>query len=173
MARLFVAADLPGEVRSALAALSVPGRRVPVESLHITLCFLGEVDEAEIPAISSALDSRRLSASITLAVGEVLWLPPRRPRVCAVRLIDVGGALGALQASLSDRLSEGGWYDPERRPFLPHVTVARLGREEPRQPPAVGAPGGLEPFTVPSVTLYRSWPASRYEPLASVALPLP
>jgi RNA 2',3'-cyclic 3'-phosphodiesterase len=176
VARLFVAADLPGEVRLALAApaaLAVPGRRVPAESLHITLCFLGEVDEAQIPAISSALDSLRRSASITLAVGEVLWLPPRRPRVCAVALIDSSGTLGALQASLSSVLDEGGWYVPERRPFLAHVTVARLGREQPRQPPAVGAPGGLEPFAVPSVSLYRSWPGSRYEALASVALPAP
>jgi 2'-5' RNA ligase len=170
MARLFVAADLPGEVRSALSAMAVPGRPVPVESLHITLCFLGEVDGAQIPAISSALDFLRLSASITLAVGEVLWLPPRRPRVCAVRLIDSDGALGALQASLSAALVAGGWYEPERRPFLAHVTVARLGREEPRQPPAVGAPGGLEPFAVPSISLYRSWPGSRYEALASVTL---
>jgi RNA 2',3'-cyclic 3'-phosphodiesterase len=166
VARLFVAADLPGEVRSALSAMAVPGRRVPVESLHITLCFLGDVDGEQIPAISSALDSLRPCASITLAVDEVLWLPPRRPRVCAVRLIDSDGALGVLQASLSSVLAAGGWYAPERRPFLVHVTVARL-RGEGRTELAVPA---LEPFAVPSVTLYRSWPGSRYEALASVTL---
>jgi RNA 2',3'-cyclic 3'-phosphodiesterase len=169
VARLFVAADLPGEVRSALSALPVPGRRVPVESLHITLCFLGEVDGAQIPAISSALDSLRPFTSITLAVEEVLWLPPRRPRVCAVGLVDPDGTLGALQASLSSALVAGGWYAPERRPFLAHVTVARL-RGEGRTELAVPA---LEPFEIPAVTLYRSWPGSRYEALASVALPAP
>jgi 2'-5' RNA ligase len=170
MARLFVAADLPEGVRSALSALAIPGRRVPVESLHITLCFLGEVDAAQIPAISSALDSLRLSASITLAVDEVLWLPPRSPRVCAVGLLDSDGALGGLQTSLASALVAGGWYEPERRPFLAHVTIARLKGEGPTE---LAAPGGLEPFAVPSVTLYRSWPGSRYEPLSSVALPLP
>jgi 2'-5' RNA ligase len=175
VARLFVAADLPARVRCALSAMEVPGRRVPAESLHVTLCFLGEMDEAEIPAISSVVGAMRAGGPVRLSLGEVLWLPPRRPRVCAVGLADVDGALGALQASLAGELSAGGWYAPERRPFLAHVTVARLrgeGRRTEIAPPAVAVPA-LEPFTLPSVTLYRSLlgaGGARYEPLASVAL---
>jgi RNA 2',3'-cyclic 3'-phosphodiesterase len=169
MARLFVAADLPEGVRARLASLKAPGRRMARESLHVTLCFLGELDEAEIPDIGAVVDEVRAQTPVWLSAGEVLWLPPRRPRVCAVRLIDSDAALGALQASLSSALVAGGWYVPERRPFLAHVTVARLRGEGPTE---LAAPGGLEPFAVPSVTLYRSCPGSRYEPLASVALPV-
>ena len=165
VARLFVAADLPAEVRAALSAVPVPGRRVPVESLHVTLCFLGEVDEVQIPSVASELGRLGTGGPVTLATEDVLWLPPRRPRVCAVALNDVSGALGALQAALGSALERGGWYAPERRPFLAHVTIARLGREDRRA--KVVAPS-LEPFAVPSVTLYRSWPGSRYEALASV-----
>jgi 2'-5' RNA ligase len=169
MARLFVAADLPEGVRARLASLKTPGRRVARESLHVTLCFLGEVDEAEIPDIGAVVSEVRAQTPVWLSAGEVLWLPPRRPRVCAVKLIDPDAALGALQASLSSALVAGGWYVPERRPFLTHVTVARLRGEGPTE---LAAPGGLEPFATPSVTLYRSWPGSRYEPLSSVVLPV-
>ena len=61
-----------------------------------------------------------------LAVGEPLWLPPRRPRVLAVALEDPDGALGRTQTAVSSALAAGGWYVPETRPFLAHVTVARV-----------------------------------------------
>jgi 2'-5' RNA ligase len=173
MARLFVAADLPAEVRCALSAMEVPGRRVPVESLHVTLCFLGEVGESSTGAVRAVVGGVRAPGPVAVAVGDAIWLPPRRPRVCAIGLADGDGTLGALQASLAHELSAGGWYEPEHRRFRAHVTVARLGHEGPRHPPAVAVPA-LEPFTLPSVTLYRSLlgaGGARYEPLASLALP--
>jgi 2'-5' RNA ligase len=75
---------------------------------------------------------------------------------------------------VSSALKEGGWYEPERRPFWPHVTFARVVRgardvlpiaEQPPPPP--------EPFTAAAVTLYRSHLSPRgssYEPLARVRL---
>jgi RNA 2',3'-cyclic 3'-phosphodiesterase len=85
---------------------------------------------------------------------------------------DAGGELAVLQRDVSAGLAAGGWYEPERRPFLAHVTVARIGRDGPRQPsqlpapPAVSAPGR-------SVSLYRSRTGpsgARYEALATVGL---
>jgi 2'-5' RNA ligase len=165
VARLFVAADLSDEVRAALSAVRVPGRPVAAESLHVTLCFLGEVDEREIPALSAAIVPAVGSPGpIRVATGDVIWLPPRRPRVCALTLRSEG--LDALQASLASALRAGGWYEPEFRRFRAHVTLSRLGRGDRR---AEVAPPALDPLEIPAVTLYRSWPGSRYEAVASTS----
>jgi 2'-5' RNA ligase len=165
VARLFVAADLPGSVRAALSAVRVPGRRLASESLHVTLCFLGEVGEQEIPALSAAIDSGSgVPGPIVAALDDVVWLPPGRPRVCGVAVSSE--RLGSLQASLASELSAGGWYEPEHRRFLAHVTLSRLARGDRR---TEVAPPRLEPFEVPAVTLYRSRPGSRYEALATMS----
>lgn len=99
------------------------------------------------------------------------WLPRRRPRVLAVELSDPDGALAHLQSTLADRLAAGGWYEPERRRFLPHVTVARVGRG--RGDALPGRSGALpDPpaasFLISRVSLMRSHlgpGGSRYERL--------
>ena len=87
-------------------------------------------------------------ATLNYAVGAALGLPPRRPRVLAVVLRDSNRALGPIQAALSGRLASLGAYRPERRPFLPHVTVARVRPGAPRisvgdlpEPPALSLTG--------------------------------
>ncbi len=139
----------------------------------MTLCFLGSRPVAQIDAIGTACRSELAGAgSLCLELAEPLWLPRRRPGVLAVRLRDAGDRLAAVQSALASALCDGGWYEPERRPFLAHVTVARVGRRE-RVLPFELAP--LEPlaFTGATVTLYRSRTESsgaRYERLASVRL---
>ena len=86
-----------------------------------------------------------------------MWLPPRRPRVLAVELGDADGRLGDVQVALSDALHAGGWYTPEARPFLAHVTVARVPGSY-ADPPARASVPQSEPggFTGSCVTLFRS-----------------
>ncbi|MFZ0089424.1 MAG: hypothetical protein WAL63_07960, partial [Solirubrobacteraceae bacterium] len=105
-----------------------------------------------------------------------VWLPRRRPRVVAVELSDERGTLAMVQSALAAALSERGYYEPEDRPFLGHVTVGRVGRTADRRhrggATALPAPEGL-PFDATRVTLYRSRLGSgpaRYEALATVAL---
>jgi 2'-5' RNA ligase len=178
--RLFAALDLPDELRGQLlgwgaqALSDIPGARLQrPDAMHVTLCFLGGQPAGEVEAIADAM--RRAVASRSepaVTPGAPLWLPARRPRVAAVELVDSGRELAALQAGVATALADGGWYEPERRPFLAHVTVARIGRDGPRQPsqlpapPAVSAPGR-------SVSLYRSRTGpsgARYEALATVGL---
>jgi 2'-5' RNA ligase len=181
-ARLFVALELPAGVRSSLAAWRDQALRglsgvrpVADESLHVTLCFLGSVAVEALDAVGQACAVVDGASAARLRVGRGIWLPSRRPRVLAVELEDLGGALSAAQAMLSGVLAAGGWYKPEQRPFLAHVTVARVGRgaRVPRGPDALGgSPAELE-FSGSTVTLFRSRlsPAgSRYEGLASVQL---
>ena len=132
-ARLFVALELPEPVRASLvdwrtrSLADVAGLRlVREEALHVTLCFLGWRAAVEIDAIAAACETVSGAAAGRLSVGESVWLPKRRPRVLAVRIEDSGDALTQLEASLSDVLQAGGWYEPEARPFLAHVTVARV-----------------------------------------------
>jgi 2'-5' RNA ligase len=141
-------------------------REVAVPMLHITLCFLGSQPTALHASLCAAVAARRPPAS-ELRLGEPLWLPPRRPGVLAVGVEDEDGELTALQADLAGALAELGAYEPEQRPFLPHVTVARVRRGRRVAPRPLSPPARL-PFVAPSLTLYRSHPGpggSRYEPL--------
>lgn len=189
--RLFVALDLPAAARAALVDWRDPVvagaggalRAVPPESLHVTLCFLGSLDVAAVEPLGEAVVAAAPSGAGAppLAFGAGLWLPRRRPRVLTVGLEDPSGALASLQARMAAALADGGWYEPEQRPFLPHVTVARVregggrgaagaqaARARAELPPL--APGS---FAGEAVALYRSHlgrgPA-RYEAL--VRLPL-
>ena len=107
-----------------------------------------------------------------LSLAQPAWLPPRRPRVLAVDLADADGACGRLQACVSEALSSLGVYTPEKRPFRPHVTVARVrkgsrvGTELPQVPEA-------GTFAATALTLYRSRLSphgARYEPLSRTLL---
>jgi RNA 2',3'-cyclic 3'-phosphodiesterase len=183
-ARLFVALELPETVRRALvgwredvvASSGVAVRGVREESMHVTLCFLGWRGIDEIEAIASACQTAARGRSCaSLSLAGAVWLPPRRPRVLAVSLADTEARLGSVQAELSDVLAAGGWYVPEQRPFLAHVTVARVPkgvrvrRDSPPAPDPISFAGNV-------VTLFRSRlgrGGAVYEPLASVHLAEP
>lgn len=184
LARLFVALDLPPAVVEALVAWRAPLlatdaglRAVAPAALHVTLCFLGERPEQSIAPLGGVVEAVAGPAG-GLALGAALWLPQRRPRVLAVALEDRHGELGALQERLMAALTRDGFHEqePDRapRPYLPHVTVARVrGREGPSprrrllpDPPSLA-------FDGVALALYRSHPepaGARYEPQARVAL---
>jgi 2'-5' RNA ligase len=100
------------------------------------------------------------------------WLPDRRPRVLVVDLDDPEGHLLALHARVSEALAAEAGYEPEKRPFRAHVTVARVRRGERVRPVAMPDPPAA-PFAPPALTLYRSRlqrAGAEYEPLARVDL---
>jgi 2'-5' RNA ligase len=176
-ARLFVALELPQPVLEALLAWREPLlrevdglRAVPRASLHVTLAFIGWKPEASIAPLAELVEGCAAGAGgvAGLALDEPLWLPRRRPRVLAVALEDRHGRLAALQARLVERLVADGWYEPEARPYLPHVTVARVRRGAAVQAREVPAPPSLA-FDGAAVVLYRSRLSpggADYEPLS-------
>jgi 2'-5' RNA ligase len=184
-ARLFVALDLPASVREGIdawggEALADPAlRRVPVESLHITLAFLGHRPESEIERIAEIV-----AASVAPAIAIELLDPVPRPLKGRARLYALPArsvAAEALQAGLSEGLVDAGHYKPEKRAFWPHVTLARVraegsGSRRPRvvaEPPR-NLPAALaEPCFCRRLTLYRSElqpSGAHYVPLAQVEL---
>ena len=174
--RLFVALDLPAAAREELAAWAAHAappelRRVPVANLHLTLAFLGQRGEDEARAVAAQLEevARPLDA---LHTAGALWLPPRRPGVLAVALADSAG-LSAVHADLVDALVETIGFEPERRAFRPHVTVARVRRPGSVRAAALATPAPALAIEPVALTLFRSRTAvggARYEPLARVAL---
>jgi 2'-5' RNA ligase len=176
--RLFVAACLPDGVRGELARwarVAVLGRlgvrRLEPESLHLTLCFLGEQPLSSVAELAGVLGgaAEALAAVAELAVGAPAWLPPRRPRALAVEIGDPEGALRSLQGLLAADIAATIDWQPGTQRFRPHVTVARMR-------PGTERPGELVPtpqlgFACEKVVLLRSHlerEGARYEELASV-----
>jgi RNA 2',3'-cyclic 3'-phosphodiesterase len=133
--RLFVALELPEPVRRATGAWAASElgqigslRPVRVDGLHVTLCFLGSTAGTEVEAIGACCrDACAGRGPLRLSLGGLLALPRRRARAVAVRVDDEGhGQLAELQRGLAEALAAGGWYRPEPRPFLAHVTIARV-----------------------------------------------
>ncbi len=173
--RLFLALDLPREVRSSLAAwrddaLAAHGevRLIPEEYLHVTLVFLGWQYERDIDRIASAaFEPLAGLPQAGLAARGLVPVPKRGPRLFALDLEDPSEAATGVQAAAATRLAEGGFHEPEKRPFWPHVTLARVKRG--RRAPRVEAPDPPgKPFEASVVTLYRSVlrpQGAQYEPL--------
>lgn len=176
--RLFLALELPARVRETLIAWrggvtrAADLRPLSAESLHATLCFLGWQTASEIEAIGVACAVVAGEPAPQLSLGDARWLPPRRPRVLAVDLLDPSGALTQAQATLAQALAAGGWYEPEKRPYLAHVTVARVARGA-RAPRVPLPPVPSLRFRASRVTLYRSRlfrTGAQYEPRSTIEL---
>ena len=176
-ARLFAALELPAAVRAQLASFGGAAaardpalRAVGEEALHVTLAFLGHSDVADLAPAAEAV--RRLcTAAPPLALGDALWLAPRRPHVLTVALDDLDGTLATLRATLVKSLAAALEWEAESRPFRPHVTVARV-RRGPRPRRDLPDPPRAT-FAGEAVTLFRSHlgrgPA-RYEALERLEL---
>jgi 2'-5' RNA ligase len=185
-ARLFVALDLPGAVRDGLGAwgrraLADPALRpVPAENLHVTLAFLGYRPEKEIERVAAAVAESAGPAPLVELLDPVARPPRGKPRLFALPVLSPGAE--TLQAALRERLVAEHLYEPEKRPFWPHLTLARVrpeGRGSRRPMRVENAPGPLsttlsESFHGVRMTLYRSelkLQGARYVPLAQIELP--
>jgi RNA 2',3'-cyclic 3'-phosphodiesterase len=196
--RLFVALELPDQFLDPLLAwreeafedrrdLRLPSRY----SLHVTLAFLGYQYERDVEKIAEASFADG-GAPFQLKPTDVTEVPPRRPRLYALGLEDSGEKLTTWQGKLAERLSGAGFYEAEKRPFWPHITIARFKQTE-RHRTGGGARGGARgrgpaaqpapmpelpeelqaPFEAGKLTLYKSTlrpQGAEYEPLARVEL---
>ena len=174
--RLFVALDLPDDVRQSLAAWQahVPGARwVPAGRLHLTLRFLGETSPLVADAITEQLAMVR-ARPVPVETADLLRLPSaRRPRALTVRVTETP-ALGALAVRLGAALAQAG-APPADHDLLPHITLARF------RPPAPAALRkalrGLDPPHAQGIATSISLVESRltldgpvYEPVLRVPL---
>jgi RNA 2',3'-cyclic 3'-phosphodiesterase len=169
--RLFVAIDFPAELKLGLAGLcaGVPGVKwVAPEKFHLTLRFIGDVDDATAAAIAAALGRIEMPRfQLTLAGvgkfgGHTLWVG-----------VEPNPALLRLQSAIESALQQiAPAVDP--RPFMPHVKLARSRRRRGfREFLDEHAGFRAEPFEVAEFTLVESHPGksgSIYELRAHYAL---
>jgi len=158
--RLFIAIELPDEVKRALAGLKtdIPGARwVPTDQIHLTLAFLGEVDEAVLERLAGEL-ARIQVPEFQLCFSSTGCFPDRRrPRVLWVGLEPEPRlkhlAVGVHEAVLACGIPQ------EERPFSPHITLARLRLSPSRECDAFldqHQKQKLPPFSVREFTLFQS-----------------
>ena len=177
MVRTFIAIDLPPEVTARVTScqeiLKQSGARLTLVepgNIHITLKFLGEVEEAMLPPIAGALRSVRMYA-FPIALNGVAGNPPQSPRVIWCNVQDAGQC-ARLHAMVEDAL--GPLEIPrDTRAYTPHATIARVKRFDPSllgQVRAV-AQTTFGTCTVPGITLKKSTLTPRgpiYENLTEV-----
>ncbi len=158
--RLFVAVPLPegllGFVRNAQGMLPrVEGLRLMrPDQLHVTLAFIGEVGERESEAARAVVESVGSDRCGEGLIERFLFLPSaKRARVVALDISDTDGVFAGLFEQIMSGLESAGVMEREKRPFRPHLTVARMrvpGQVRPR------SESGQAQFAVESVCLYRS-----------------
>jgi 2'-5' RNA ligase len=130
--RLFVALDIPEDVRAAIGAIIAKlrgedrsARWVRIEGAHVTLKFIGEVSVEKASDIQTALANVPLATPIKMSFHGLGFFPnERRPRVLWAG-IERGAELGALAATVETALEPLG-IAREKRAFSPHLTLARF-----------------------------------------------
>ena len=157
-----MAVDIPGDATRALMrwqqeylAADRSLRLTPEAQLHITLAFLGQKSEAERDRAAARLEQLTMRESFEVTFTGLVGLPPKRsPRVIAAACEEASGRLGMIHDELVAGLAGDGLYEKEKRPFFPHVTIARA-RGRTRFDPSAAAPEPVK-FTAVRVTLYNS-----------------
>lgn len=135
--RSFIAIDLPAKIQTRLDKVSaqlqerledVPVRWVPVENIHLTLKFLGDVSESNLEVLKDVL--RTVVANydkFEISIGGMGAFPQaRRPRVIWIG-IESPPELASIQRNIESETARLG-YAREKRRFSPHLTLARVSR---------------------------------------------
>jgi 2'-5' RNA ligase len=138
--RTFIAVDLGKAIRDRLVTLQerlaqsgASVKWVEVENLHVTLLFLGEVDECDLPAVCGAVaDVGKEYTPFSLSVETVGAFPNlRRPRTLWVGVGAGTQEVCALHDALEPPLLDLGCYRREERRYTPHITIGRAKSERP------------------------------------------
>jgi RNA 2',3'-cyclic 3'-phosphodiesterase len=129
--RLFVAIDIPAEIKDALRCFVSrlrPTAKIgwsPVDNLHITTKFIGEWPEPRLDEMKRALASMPVAGAIDITVKGVGWFPnARRPRVFWAG-VERGELLWALAQATEQAAVKLG-VPIEQRDYSPHLTLARI-----------------------------------------------
>ena len=162
MARLFVALDLPDDIKQSLEILTRglgDVRWLAPEQQHLTLRFIGELDNGRVNDVAEAL-SLVPGIPFEVSLKGLGHFPPRgEPRVLWVG-VESSGELKRLKRRIDRALLQAS-LPPEARKFAPHVTIARL-----RRSPSPHRLGSYlmrhslyqsDPFPISSFRLYSSW----------------
>lgn len=159
MHRLFVAFALPAAIRTRLIAMmgGIPGARWQDDAqLHLTLRFIGSVDRHAAEEIALAL-SRVHAPPIEIALSGVGQFETRGRPNAVWAGVSPHDDLAALHRKIDQALVRAG-QEPERRAYLPHITLARINAASGAADRFLEAQAGLgsPPFTLEHFALFES-----------------
>jgi 2'-5' RNA ligase len=132
MPRLFTALEVPADIGAQLSFLrgGLPGARwVDAENYHVTLRFLGDVDDRTANEAALLLDGIAREP-LNISIGELDAFGGDRPRSIIAK-VKPSAELLELQAEMERNMRRVG-LPPESRKYTPHVTLARLRDVKPR-----------------------------------------
>jgi len=169
--RIFLGFRLPDAAAREIAAwerdeLEVGRARiVPAENLHVTIAFLGSRPAGETESITDALREAVRGAS------EPVFEPVRyrETRSVGMLVLDDEGRGTRIAEEAQRRLAELGVYEPEQRPWLPHLTVVRF-RERPRVRPSIPGVGRMKTSDAAVYMSRLRSTGAQYEVVESVPL---
>lgn len=157
--RLFAAIVPPTDVVLALADVTsrwdVPGKLVPPENWHITLRFVGGLDDVTWDRWRAGLDESDLGGPMRVRLGRPGAFP--KPRKATVVFAQVDAPEMEDLAEVVEEATVAAGIDPEERPFHPHLTLARV------RPPA-----DVRELTERTEATGISWTADRIHLMAGV-----
>ena len=141
--RLFVALNLPSEIQKEIQHwqnrwqkfFPAPAVRwVKVANIHLTLCFLGEIDEHTEKDIAKNLAGINCPGKISLRISGVGFFPEvKKPRVFYLQIENPENNLSILAENVR-QISQQIITLPDDKPFRPHLTVARIKTRLPDPP---------------------------------------
>ena len=168
--RLFIAIELDDGARHAIAAEQTrlkaalgDGRSalkwIRPEHMHLTLAFLGEVEDGLAQALDEAIGQPVQADRFAIVFGGLGVFPPGgAPRVLWLGLTAGARAVNAVQAEIAARVARLG-IALERRPFHPHLTLARWRTSRPsdrRRVAAADSPHDIARIEIHEVSLIHS-----------------
>ena len=133
--RTFIGVDIGDAIRASAATLQkelaktgAEVKWVTPESMHVTLLFLGEVDDRELHAVCKAVrEAAAGEPPFPLRVSGLGAFPtPRRPKILWAGITDGAEQLQRLNLALEERMLELGCYRKEERGYTPHLTLGRV-----------------------------------------------
>jgi RNA 2',3'-cyclic 3'-phosphodiesterase len=136
--RTFIGVDIGDEIRKSAVALQkrlaqsgAAVKWVAPESLHITMLFLGELDERDIVPVCRGVEgaARREPAFLMRATGVGAFPTLRRPKVLWAGISDGAEPLRRLYSAIEENLLDLGVYRKEERGYTPHLTLGRTRSE--------------------------------------------
>jgi len=187
--RLFIGVELNDQVREAAAQIGeslkrelgnrVDARWIPAANLHITLWFIGEVEDHRSEDLLRILNRPFDEPAFDIDVSGLGMFPPSgAPRVIWLGVRSGGEYLARLHSELAARIVPFG-FEPERRPYSAHLTIARvkdvsraIGYPAIRET-ARTAPAAAGRCHVTNITVFRSRlspKGPRYEALLRIPL---
>jgi 2'-5' RNA ligase len=177
--RLFIALDIPAEIRAHLTeymerarALAPEARWARVEGLHVTLKFVGHADDAVVEKIKATLSTIKVASFEVKFTGVGFFPNPNAGRVFWAG-VDGGNSLPKLASTIDTAMEKLG-IARETKPYHPHLTLARTNSRPLRGlTPLLDEPPQFGTMTAREFFLYQSQPqkgGSKYTKLERFTL---